>query len=179
MMIMPLLGEACCGAARRHARYGVVSTACGGYDGSVALVRIAAAGLTSPSALILKSIPERFWDADIDLLKAKIDEGRKSCHYNLCSTQRRICVFRASFVGGGITIPVIAGIMPTTLILLAPKRMAEARGAQVLHGWLMPMRGLKEIRTLNTLPHLWRLTNAGKLIDEGFENFHFLHAQSS
>ena len=67
-----------------------------GYDGSVALV--AALAKRGGFDITVSAYPEKHpesasWDADIDLLKAKIDEAQVVPLHNLCSTQRRICVF--------------------------------------------------------------------------------------
>ena len=113
-----------------------------GYDGSVALVADwpSAAALTSPSALILKSILKARLDADIDLLKAKIDAGATRAITQFVFDTEAHLRFRDRLAAAGITIPVIAGIMPTTNFAGA-KRMAEPAVRMCRNGWLMPMRG--------------------------------------
>ena len=147
-----------------------------GYDGSVALV--AALAKRGGFDITVSAYPEKHpesasLDADIDLLKAKIDEGATRAITQFVFDTEAHLRFRDRLAAAGITIPVIAGIMPTTNFAGA-KRMAEACGAHVPQWLADAYEGLEE--DADTRKHIAAsvaIDQCRKLIDEGFENLHF------
>lgn len=147
-----------------------------GYDGSVALV--AALAKRGGFDITVSAYPEKHpesasLDADIDLLKAKIDAGATRAITQFVFDTEAHLRFRDRSAAAGITIPVIAGIMPTTNFAGA-KRMAEACGAHVPQWLADAYEGLEE--DADTRKHIAAsvaIDQCRKLIDEGFENLHF------
>ena len=147
-----------------------------GYDGSVALV--AALAKRGGFDITVSAYPEKHpesasLDADIDLLKAKIGAGATRAITQFVFDTEAHLRFRDRLAAAGITIPVIAGIMPTTNFAGA-KRMAEACGAHVPQWLADAYEGLEE--DADTRKHIAAsvaIDQCRKLIDEGFENLHF------
>ena len=147
-----------------------------GYDGSVALV--AALATRGGFDITVSAYPEKHpesasLDADIDLLKAKIDAGATRAITQFVFDTEAHLRFRDRLAAAGISIPVIAGIMPTTNFAGA-KRMAEACGAHVPQWLADAYEGLEE--DADTRKHIAAsvaIDQCRKLIDEGFENLHF------
>ena len=147
-----------------------------GYDGSVALV--AALAKRGGFDITVSAYPEKHpesasLDADIDLLKAKIDAGATRAITQFVFDTEAHLRFRDRLAAAGITIPVIAGIMPTTNFAGA-KRMAEACGAHVPQWLADAYEGLEE--DADTRKHIAAsvaIDQCRKLIDEGFESLHF------
>ena len=147
-----------------------------GYDGSVALV--AALAKRGGFDITVSAYPEKHpesasLDADIDLLKAKIDAGATCAITQFVFDTEAHLRFRDRLAAAGITIPVIAGIMPTTNFAGA-KRMAEACGAHVPQWLADAYEGLEE--DADTRKHIAAsvaIDQCRKLIDEGFENLYF------
>lgn len=147
-----------------------------GYDGSVTLV--AALAKRGGFDITVSAYPEKHpesasLDADIDLLKAKIDAGATRAITQFVFDTEAHLRFRDRLAAAGITIPVIAGIMPTTNFAGA-KRMAEACGAHVPQWLADAYEGLEE--DADTRKHIAAsvaIDQCRKLIDEGFENLHF------
>ena len=147
-----------------------------GYDGSVALV--AALAKRGGFDITVSAYPEKHpesasLDADIDLLKAKVDAGATRAITQFVFDTEAHLGFRDRLAAAGITIPVIAGIMPTTNFAGA-KRMAEACGAHVPQWLADAYDGLEE--DADTRKHIAAsvaIDQCRKLIDEGFENLHF------
>ena len=147
-----------------------------GYDGSVALV--AALAKRGGFDITVSAYPEKHpesasLDADIDLLKAKIDAGATRAITQFVFDTEAHLRFRDRLAAAGITIPVIAGIMPTTNFAGA-KRMAEACGAHVPQWLADAYEGLEE--DADTRKHIAAsvaIDQCRKLIDEGFDKFHF------
>ena len=147
-----------------------------GYDGSVALV--AALAKRGGFDITVSAYPEKHpesasLDADIDLLKAKIDAGATRAITQFVFDTEAHLRFRDRLAAAGITIPVIAGIMPTTNFAGA-KRMAEACGAHVPQWLADAYEGLEEdADTRKQIAASVAIDQCRKLIDEGFENLHF------
>ena len=147
-----------------------------GYNGSVDLV--AALAKRGGFDITVSAYPEKHpesasLDADIDLLKAKIDAGASRAITQFVFDTEAHLRFRDHLAAAGITIPVIAGIMPTTNFTGA-KRMAEACGAHVPQWLADAYQGLEE--DADTRKHIAAsvaIDQCRKLIDEGFENLHF------
>lgn len=147
-----------------------------GYDGSVDLV--AALAKRGGFDITVSAYPEKHpesasIDADIELLKAKIDAGATRAITQFVFDTDAHLRFRDKLAASNITIPVIAGIMPTTNFAGA-KRMAAACGAHV-PDWLDALyAGLDD--DADTRKHLAAsvaVDQCRKLLDEGFENLHF------
>ena len=112
-------------------------------------------------------------DADIDLLKAKIDAGASRAITQFVFDTEAHLRFRDRLSAAGVTIPVIAGIMPTTNFA-GTRRMAEACGAHVPQWLADAYEGLEE--DADTRKHIAAsvaIDQCRKLINEGFENLHF------
>lgn len=147
-----------------------------GYAGSVELV--AALAARGDFNITVSAYPEKHpesasIDADIDLLKAKIDAGATRAITQFVFDTEAHLRFRDRLAAAGVTIPVIAGIMPTTNFTGA-KRMAEACGANV-PAWLADAyEGLED--DADTRKHIAAsvaVDQCRKLIDEGFGHLHF------
>lgn len=147
-----------------------------GYTGSVELV--AALAARGDFDITVSAYPEKHpesasIDADIDLLKAKIDAGATRAITQFVFDTEAHLRFRDRLAAAGVTIPVIAGIMPTTNFTGA-KRMAEACGANV-PAWLADAyEGLED--DADTRKHIAAsvaVDQCRKLIDEGFGHLHF------
>ena len=147
-----------------------------GYSGSVEL--ISALAQRGDFDITVSAYPEKHpestsLDADIDLLKAKIDAGATRAITQFVFDTDAHLHFRDRLAAAGVTIPVIAGIMPTTNFAGA-KRMAEACGA-AMPDWLSALyEGLEE--DADTRKHIAAsvaVDQCRTLLDEGFENLHF------
>lgn len=147
-----------------------------GYSGSVELVEALAA--RGGFDITVSAYPEKHpesasLDADIDLLKAKIDAGASRAITQFVFDTDAHLRFRDRLVAAGVDIPVIAGIMPTTNFVGA-KRMAEACGAHMPQ-WLEDVYdGLED--DADTRKHIAAsvaVDQCRKLIDEGFGHLHF------
>ena len=147
-----------------------------GYGGSVELVE--ALAKRGGFDITVSAYPEKHpesasMDADIDLLKAKIDAGATRAITQFVFDTDAHLRFRDKLAAAGVTIPVIAGIMPTTNFAGA-KRMAEACGA-AMPKWLHDAyEGLEE--DADTRKHIAAsvaVDQCRKLIDEGFGHLHF------
>ena len=147
-----------------------------GYAGSVDLVE--ALAKRGGFDITVSAYPEKHpesasLDADIDLLKAKIDAGASRAITQFVFDTESHLRFRDHLAAAGITIPVIAGIMPTTNFTGA-KRMAEACGACVPQWLADAYEGLEE--DADTRKHIAAsvaIDQCRKLIEEGFESLHF------
>ena len=147
-----------------------------GYAGSVELVD--ALAQRGGFDITVSAYPEKHpesasLDADIDLLKAKIDAGAsRAITQFVFDTDAHLC-FRDKLAAAGITIPLIAGIMPTTNFVGA-KRMAEACGAAVPQWLVDAYEGLDEdLDTRKQIAASVAIDQCRKLIDEGFGHLHF------
>lgn len=147
-----------------------------GYDGSVELV--AALAARGGFDITVSAYPEKHpesasIDADIELLKAKIDAGATRAITQFVFDTEAHLRFRDKLAAAGVTIPVIAGIMPTTNFVGA-KRMAEACGANVPQWLADAYDGLEE--DADTRKHIAAsvaVDQCRKLIEEGFGHLHF------
>ncbi len=147
-----------------------------GYSGSVELV--AALAKRGGFDITVSAYPEKHpesasLDADIDLLKAKIDAGATRAITQFVFDTEAHLRFRDRLAAAGVTIPVIAGIMPTTNFAGA-KRMAAACGATIPDSLAALYAGLDE--DADTRKHIAASVAVDQcriLRDEGFENLHF------
>lgn len=147
-----------------------------GYSGSVEL--ISALAQRGGFDITVSAYPEKHpestsLDADIDLLKAKIDAGATRAITQFVFDTDAHLHFRDRLAAAGVTIPLIAGIMPTTNFAGA-KRMAEACGAAMPDRLSALYEGLEE--DADTRKHIAAsvaVDQCRTLVDEGFENLHF------
>ena len=147
-----------------------------GYSGSVEL--ISALAQRGDFDITVSAYPEKHpesksLDADIDLLKAKIDAGATRAITQFVFDTDAHLHFRDRLAAAGVSIPVIAGIMPTTAFAGA-KRMAEACGATMPTQLSALYEGLDE--DADTRKHIAAsvaVDQCRRLVDEGFENLHF------
>lgn len=147
-----------------------------GYAGSVELVD--ALAKRGGFDITVSAYPEKHpesasLDADIDLLKAKIDAGATRAITQFVFDTQAHLRFRDKLAAAGITIPLIAGIMPTTNFVGA-KRMAEACGAAVPQWLANAYEGLEE--DPDTRKHIAAsvaVDQCRELIEEGFGHLHF------
>ena len=147
-----------------------------GYAGSVELVD--ALAQRGGFDITVSAYPEKHpesasLDADIDLLKAKIDAGASRAITQFVFDTDAHLRFRDKLAAAGITIPLIAGIMPTTNFVGA-KRMAEACGAAVPQWLADAYVGLEDdLDTRKQIAASVAIDQCRKLIDEGFGHLHF------
>lgn len=147
-----------------------------GYDGSVELV--AALAQRGGFDITVSAYPEKHPEsaslgADIDLLKAKIDAGATRAITQFVFDTQAHLRFRDALADAGVTIPLIAGIMPTTNFAGA-RRMAEACGAHVPQWLADAYVGLED--DADTRKHIAAsvaVDQCRELIDEGFGHLHF------
>jgi len=147
-----------------------------GYAGSVELVD--ALAKRGGFDITVSAYPEKHpesasLDADIDLLKAKIDAGATRAITQFVFDTQAHLRFRDKLAAAGITIPLIAGIMPTTNFVGA-KRMADACGAAVPQWLANAYEGLEE--DPDTRKHIAAsvaVDQCRELIEEGFGHLHF------
>jgi methylenetetrahydrofolate reductase (NADPH) len=147
-----------------------------GYAGSVELV--AALAKRGGFDITVSAYPEKHpesasLDSDIDLLKAKIDAGATRAITQFVFDTEAHLRFRDKLAAAGITIPVIAGIMPTTNFTGA-QRMAEACGAAVPQWLADAYEGLEnDADTRKQIAASVAIDQCRQLIDEGFGHLHF------
>lgn len=147
-----------------------------GYAGSVELV--AALAKRGGFEITVSAYPEKHpesasLDSDIDLLKAKIDAGATRAITQFVFDTEAHLRFRDKLAAAGITIPVIAGIMPTTNFTGA-QRMAEACGAAVPQWLADAYEGLEnDADTRKQIAASVAIDQCRQLIDEGFGHLHF------
>lgn len=147
-----------------------------GYGGSVELV--AALAQRGGFDITVSAYPEKHPEsaslqADIDLLKAKIDAGASRAITQFVFDTEQHLRFRDRLDAAGVSIPVIPGIMPTTNFVGA-KRMAEACGASIPNSIVALYDGLdKDADTRKHIAASVAVDQCRTLLDEGFENLHF------
>lgn len=155
---------------------GAFSPHADGYAGSVELV--AALAARGGFDITVSAYPEKHPEsaslaADIDLLKAKIDAGATRAITQFVFDTEAHLRFRDALAAAGVSIPVIAGIMPTTNFAGA-RRMAEACGA-TMPEWLAALyEGLDD--DADTRKHIAAsvaVDQCRTLLQEGFGHLHF------
>ena len=148
----------------------------GGYSSSVNLVE--AIKQRGCFEITVSAYPEKHpesssFEADINLLKAKIDAGADQAITQFAFDTDAYLIFRDKLVADGIKIPVIPGIMPTTNFK-GVQSMAEKCGASI-PAWL----SAKYIGLEDDFEHRQEISikvavdQCRKLISEGFDQLHF------
>lgn len=147
-----------------------------GYSGSVDLV--AAIAKRGGFDITVSAYPEKHpesesLDADIDLLKAKIEAGATRAITQFVFDTKQHLRFRDKLAAAGVTIPVIPGIMPTTNFEGA-RRLAEKCNTKVPESLIACYEGLDD--DLDARKHIAAsvaIDQCRTLLDEGFEHLHF------
>ena len=148
----------------------------GGYSSSVDLVEaIKKHGCfdVSVSAYPEKHPESSSFEADINLLKAKIDAGADQAITQFAFDTDVYASFRDKVIADGINIPVIPGIMPTTNFK-GVQRMAEKCGTNIPNWLISKYIGLEEDleRRQETSINV-AVNQCRRLISEGFDRLHF------
>ena len=148
----------------------------GGYSSSVDLVEaIKKHGCfdISVSAYPEKHPESSSFEADINLLKAKIDAGADQAITQFAFDTDVYASFRDKVIADGINIPVIPGIMPTTNFK-GVQRMAEKCGTNIPNWLISKYIGLEEDleRRQETSINV-AVDQCQSLISEGFDRLHF------
>ena len=148
----------------------------GGYSSSVDLVEaIKKHGCfdISVSAYPEKHPESSSFEADINLLKAKIDAGADQAITQFAFDTDVYASFRDKVIADGINIPVIPGIMPTTNFK-GVQRMAEKCGANIPNWLISKYIGLEEdLERRQEIAINVAVNQCRRLISEGFDRLHF------
>ena len=148
----------------------------GGYSSSVDLVEaIKKHGCfdISVSAYPEKHPESSSFEADINLLKAKIDAGADQAITQFAFDTDVYASFRDKVIAAGINIPVIPGIMPTTNFK-GVQRMAEKCGTNIPNWLISKYIGLEEdLERRQEIAINVAVNQCRRLISEGFDRLHF------
>ena len=148
----------------------------GGYSSSVDLVEaIKKHGCfdVSVSAYPEKHPESSSFEADINLLKAKIDAGADQAITQFAFDTDVYASFRDKVIADGINIPVIPGIMPTTNFK-GVQRMAEKCGTNIPNWLISKYIGLEEdLERRQEIAINVAVNQCRRLISEGFDRLHF------
>ena len=148
----------------------------GGYSSSVDLVEaIKKHGCfdISVSAYPEKHPESSSFEADINLLKAKIDAGADQAITQFAFDADVYASFRDKVIADGINIPVIPGIMPTTNFK-GVQRMAEKCGTNIPNWLISKYIGLEEdLERRQEIAINVAVNQCRRLISEGFDRLHF------
>ena len=148
----------------------------GGYSSSVDLVEaIKKHGCfdISVSAYPEKHPESSSFEADINLLKAKIDAGADQAITQFAYDTDVHASFRDKAISYGVNIPVIPGIMPTTNFK-GVQRMAEKCGTRIPDWLISKYIGLEEdLERRQEIAINVVVDQCRGLISEGFDRLHF------
>ena len=148
----------------------------GGYSSSVDLVEaIKKHGCfdISVSAYPEKHPESSSFEADINLLKAKIDAGADQAITQFAFDNDVYLKFRDKLVVEGINIPIIPGIMPTTNFK-GVKSMAEKCGTSIPEWLSAQYTGLEnDFERRQAISIKEAVDQCRQLISEGFDRLHF------
>ncbi|SVB72105.1 uncharacterized protein METZ01_LOCUS224959 [marine metagenome] len=113
------------------------------------------------------------FEADINLLKAKIDAGADQAITQFAFDIDAYLIFRDKLVADGINIPVIPGIMPTTNFK-GVQSMAEKCGTSIPEWLSAKYIGLEDdFERRQEISIKVAVDQCRKLISEGFDQLHF------
>jgi len=113
------------------------------------------------------------FEADINLLKAKIDAGADQAITQFAFDIDAYLIFRDKLVADGINIPVIPGIMPSTNFK-GIQSMAEKCGASIPEWLSAKYIGLEDdFERRQEISIKVAVDQCRKLISEGFDQLHF------
>ena len=148
----------------------------GGYSSSVDLVEaIKKHGCfdISVSAYPEKHPESSSFEADINLLKAKIDAGADQAITQFVFDTDIYLSFRDKVIADGINIPVIPGIMPTTNFK-GVQNMAERCGTTIPEWLIAEYIGLEDdFERRQAISIKVAVDQCRQLISEGFDRLHF------
>ena len=113
------------------------------------------------------------FEADINLLKAKIDAGADQAITQFAFDIDAYLIFRDKLVADGINIPVIPGIMPSTNFK-GVQSMAEKCGTKIPEWLSAKYIGLEDdFERRQEISIKVAVDQCRKLISEGFDQLHF------
>jgi len=113
------------------------------------------------------------FEADINLLKAKIDAGADQAITQFAFDTDAYLIFRDNLVADGINIPVIPGVMPTTNFK-GVQSMAKKCGASIPEWLSAKYIGLEDdFERRQEISIKVAVDQCRKLISEGFDQLHF------
>ena len=113
------------------------------------------------------------FEADINLLKAKIDAGADQAITQFAFDIDAYLIFRDKLVADGINIPVIPGIMPTTNFK-GVQSMARKCGTSIPEWLSAQYTGLEDdFERRQEIAIKVAVDQCRKLISEGFDQLHF------
>ena len=113
------------------------------------------------------------FEADINLLKAKIDAGADQAITQFAFDTDAYLIFRDKLVADGINIPVIPGIMPSTNFK-GVQSMAEKCGTSIPEWLSAKYIGLEDdFERRQEISIKVAVDQCRKLISEGFDQLHF------
>ena len=113
------------------------------------------------------------FEADINLLKAKIDAGADQAITQFAFDIDKYLIFRDKLVADGINIPVIPGIMPTTNFK-GVQNMAAKCGTSIPEWLSAQYTGLEDdFERRQEIAIKVAVDQCRKLISEGFDQLHF------
>lgn len=147
-----------------------------GYTGSVELV--AAIAKRGGFDITVSAYPEKHpesasLDADIDLLKAKVDAGASRAITQFVFDTDHHLRFRDKLAAAGVSIPVLPGIMPTTNFK-GVLRMAEKCNTSVPQHLIDCFAGLDDDEgTRRKIAATVAVDQCRRLVAEGFDHLHF------
>jgi len=132
----------------------------------------------APFEISVSAYPERHPDSpslahDIVLLKEKVDAGASRALTQFGFDSEALARFRDAAVAGGVTVPIVPGLIPTTNIK-GIARMASKAGASVPEWLSLLYRGLdKDVDTRRVIAATVLAEQVEELCSLGFDEFHF------
>lgn len=148
-----------------------------GYQSSIALIADIKK-LYSDIDITVSAYPEKHpespnWDTEIDFLKRKIDAGATRAITQFFFFNDHFEAYLDKIRAAGITIPVIAGILPITNFQQVQK-FAKSTGAIVPYAWAKHFQGLdNDLATRQLVGMMLAANQIEDLKKRGQDHFHF------
>ncbi len=155
---------------------GVFQPHADGYASSVDLV--ASIAKRGGFEITVSAYPEKHpeaksLEADIDLLKAKIDAGATRAITQFVFDTEQHLRFRDKLGAANVTIPILPGIMPTTHFS-GVLRMAKKCNTHVPQKLINCFKGLDDAQGIREkIATMIAIDQCRQLVDEGFKHLHF------